>query len=46
MGEGFMHMSEGWGLFVVALILTAGVTAVLRALEGLPALRPPRVRTP
>ncbi len=35
MGEGFMHMTEGWGLFVVALLITAGVTALLRQAEGL-----------
>ncbi|MFC1660776.1 exosortase/archaeosortase family protein [Gemmatimonadota bacterium] len=35
MGEGFMHLSEGWGLFLVALIITGAVTALLRALESL-----------
>jgi exosortase len=35
MGEGFMHLSEGWGLFLVALIITGGVTALLRLLERL-----------
>lgn len=35
MGEGFMHLSEGWGLFVVALLITGGVTAGLRMAEGL-----------
>ncbi|MBT8396510.1 MAG: exosortase/archaeosortase family protein [Gemmatimonadetes bacterium] len=35
MGEGFMHMSEGWGIFVVALLLTWVVTAGLGALERL-----------
>jgi exosortase len=43
MGEGFMHMSEGWGLFVVALIMTAAVTAGLRVLERIPFLNPRRV---
>jgi exosortase len=35
MGEGFMHMSEGWGMFVVAFLLTGLVTAGLSAAEGL-----------
>jgi exosortase len=34
MGEGFMHMSEGWGIFLVALAMTGGVTAVLKSVEG------------
>jgi len=33
LGDGFMHLSEGWGIFLVALALTAGVTVGLRALE-------------
>ena len=40
MGEGFMHMSEGWGLFLVALIITGLVTAGLHYLEGLWAPKP------
>ena len=36
MGEGFMHMSEGWGLFVVAFLMTAAVTWGLRMGERLP----------
>lgn len=35
LGEGFMHMSEGWGLFLVALIITGLVTLGLHHLEGL-----------
>jgi exosortase len=35
MGEGFMHMSEGWGLFLVALAITGGITVGLRATERL-----------
>ncbi len=40
MGEGFMHMTEGWGLFVVALAITGGVTAILHKTEGLWVSRP------
>ncbi|MFH1765797.1 MAG: exosortase/archaeosortase family protein [Gemmatimonadota bacterium] len=40
LGEGFMHMTEGWGLFVVAFIITGGVTAALRRSEGLWITRP------
>jgi exosortase len=43
MGEGFMHMTEGWGLFVVALLITAGVTVVLRQVETLWAHRERKV---
>lgn len=39
MGEGFMHMTEGWGLFVVALLFSAGATILLRQVEGLWTLR-------
>jgi exosortase len=35
MGEGFMHLSEGWGLFLVALVITGGVTVILRSVERL-----------
>jgi len=42
MGEGFMHLSEGWGLFVVAFGITGGVTAGLHGLEKL-WKRPPNV---
>jgi exosortase len=35
MGEGFMHMSEGWGLFVVALLITGTVTWFLSLTENL-----------
>jgi exosortase len=34
MGEGFMHLSEGWGIFLVALALTGAVTAGLTFVEG------------
>lgn len=33
LGEGFMHLSEGWGIFLVAFALTGIVTAGLRGLE-------------
>lgn len=33
MGEGFMHLTEGWLLFVVSLALIAGVTWLLSVLE-------------
>ena len=35
MAEGFMHMTEGWGLFLVALLITGSVTALLRKTESL-----------
>lgn len=35
MGEGFMHLTEGWVLFLVALILTGLVTAGFRGVEAL-----------
>lgn len=34
MGEGFMFMSEVWGLFLVALIISGLVTAGLHHPEG------------
>ena len=47
MGEGFMHMTEGWGLFLVALIITGVVTAGLSYLEGLWIPKPkPATATP
>lgn len=45
MGEGFMHLSEGWGLFVVAFAITGLVTSGLWALEGL-WIRKPTEATP
>jgi exosortase len=33
LGEGFMHLSEGWLLFVAAFILLSGLTFLLSALE-------------
>ena len=35
LGEGFMHVTEGWLLFVVSLVLVGGVAWVLTALEAL-----------
>lgn len=35
MGRGFMHASEGWALFLVSMVILAGLTAVLRYGEGL-----------
>lgn len=32
--EGFLHYSEGWAMFVVALVLVGAVAAALRALEN------------
>jgi exosortase len=40
MGEGFMHLSEGWGLFVVAFLITGVVTLGLHMIEGLAQGRP------
>lgn len=34
LGEGFMHLTEGWLLFVVSLGLTAGVAWVIGVVEG------------
>lgn len=33
LGEGFMHLSEGWLLFVVAFLILGGFTYVVSALE-------------
>lgn len=33
LGQGFMHKSEGWALFVIALLLIAGVAALVRTGE-------------
>jgi hypothetical protein len=33
MGEGFMHLSEGWLLFVIAFIILGLMTWVIRILE-------------
>jgi exosortase len=35
LGDGFMHLSEGWGLFLVAFLITGAATALLRGLESL-----------
>ncbi|MGH7559490.1 MAG: exosortase/archaeosortase family protein [Gemmatimonadales bacterium] len=32
-GEGFMHLTEGWLLFVVSLLVTAGIAWVISLLE-------------
>jgi exosortase len=41
LGEGFMHLSEGWGMFVIALLFTGAATAVLSHLERrLPGQKP------
>jgi exosortase len=33
LGQGFMHKSEGWALFVLALVLLAGLAFIVRAAE-------------
>jgi exosortase/archaeosortase family protein len=33
MGQGFLHLSEGWLLFVVSLAVLGGVTWLARGLE-------------
>ncbi len=33
LGQGFMHKSEGWALFVLALVLLAGLAFIVRAGE-------------
>lgn len=33
LGQGFMHKSEGWALFVLALVMLAGLAMVVRAVE-------------
>ena len=33
LGEGFMHYTEGWGLFVVAFVILGGVTWGVAAME-------------
>jgi exosortase len=35
LGEGFMHMSEGWLLFLVSLLLIGATTLLFRLLENL-----------
>lgn len=42
LGEGFMHVTEGWLLFVVSLVLVGGVAWMLTALERL--IRKPEAR--
>lgn len=34
LGEGFMHMSEGWAMFVIAFLVLGGMAWVLVQLEG------------
>jgi exosortase len=34
LGEGFIHLSEGWLLFVIAFLILGGFTWVVRALEA------------
>jgi len=34
LGTGFMHMTEGWALFVAAFLILGGITALLAKLEG------------
>jgi exosortase/archaeosortase family protein len=33
LGEGFMHLSEGWLLFVIAFLILGGFTWVVAAIE-------------
>lgn len=33
LGTGFMHKSQGWGLFLVSLALLSGITFLVRAVE-------------
>jgi len=35
LGEGFLHLTEGWLLFLVSLLLISGVTLVFRLVERL-----------
>jgi len=39
LGEGFLHLSEGWLMFVVAFAILGAITWVVSALEGLWARR-------
>ena len=34
LGEGFMHLTEGWLLFLVSFAILGGVAWILSALEG------------
>jgi hypothetical protein len=34
LGEGFMHMSEGWAMFVVAFLILGGMAWVLVQMES------------
>lgn len=34
LGEGFMHVTEGWLLFLVSFLLVGGVAALVRSAEG------------
>jgi exosortase len=40
LGEGFMHLSEGWLLFVVAFVFLGGLTWLVSTLERLAPRRP------
>ena len=33
LGKGFMHESQGWGLFLVSLLILAAITFVVRLVE-------------
>ena len=44
LGEGFMHITEGWLIFVVAFVLLGGVAWALGWIEGVPARRARRDR--
>ncbi len=33
LGRGFMHESQGWGLFLISLLILAGITFVVRQIE-------------
>lgn len=45
MGEGFMHMTEGWLLFLVSLILIGGVAGLLAYLTRSRIPQPPEAAT-
>jgi uncharacterized membrane protein len=40
LGEGFMHLSEGWLLFVVAFVFLGGLTWLVSTLERMAPRRP------
>jgi exosortase/archaeosortase family protein len=45
LGQGFMHYSEGWALFMVAFVVMGGVTWTLMQLETLLPIVTRHVRT-